>query len=291
MKLKLDHNDPTLYTDGQLIKFMSSKLYRNKETFFYLFLPKPISKNERFPVLYLLHGATDSYKAWRENAKDIIINLVNEYRIIIITPDGEEYGWYLDSPFEKNNQISSYIIHELIPFVNINLMPNLVTGKQSIAGLSMGGHGAISLAIKNPTLFESASSMSGILDITLHDDRFEIKKLLGEYLSNKENWYNHSVNKLSENKPEIISKLPLMFTVGDQDQSAIPDNRNYRDTLKKLFQTQLHEQYLDTNNQAELPDKQDKPFIYKEYSGEGHTWKFWKDQLPLHVKWHAQFLK
>ena len=78
----------------------------------------------------------------------------------------------------EENQIETYFMKELIPHVEKNFPTNSLRG---IAGLSMGGHGAFVLSLRNPGVFSSVSSMSGILDITLHTKKWHLVELFGPY--------------------------------------------------------------------------------------------------------------
>lgn len=143
----------------------------NKTTTFQVYLPPDISSTTenagtRFPVLYVLHGAWGSYVDWI--TKTDIEDLADNYRMILVFPDGDQFGWYLDSPIKKYSQYESYIIKELIPEID-RRFPSIASREgRSIMGLSMGDHGAFILSAKYPEMFCSVSSLSGILKLTNH---------------------------------------------------------------------------------------------------------------------------
>ncbi len=232
---------------------------------YYAFVPGGSKEVACYPVLYLLHGAYDSYTAWSDHAEKIICDLVSEYRIIIITPEGGSFGWYADSRFVKNNQIETYFLNELIPDVEKNFPTN---GLRGIAGLSMGGHGAFVLCLRNPGVFSSVSSMSGILDITRHKNQWRLPEVFGpyegEYIAD---WEQHSALKLIEKNADYIRSLQMLITVSKGDQLSIADNRLVHKQLEKM--------------KAE--------HLYYESPG-GHDWAYWTSQLPLHVSFHARRL-
>ena len=233
---------------------------------YYAFVPKESKEAARYPVLYLLHGAFDGYTAWKDHAENIICELVSKYRIIIVTPEGLSFGWYADSRFVKNNQIETYFLNELIPDVEKNFPTN---GLRSIAGLSMGGHGAFALCLRHPGVFSSVSSMSGILDITRHKNQWRLAEVFGPYKAeNIADWERHSVLKLIEQSADYIRSLPMLITVSKGDQCSIEDNR--------LVHRQLEEMNVE--------------HLYRESPG-GHDWVYWTSQLPKHVGFHAWWLK
>lgn len=233
---------------------------------YYAFVPQGQKGAARYPVLYLLHGAFDGCTAWKDHAEKRICHLVSKYRIMIVTPDGGSFGWYADSRFVKNNQIETYFLKELIPHVERNFPTN---GLRGIAGLSMGGHGAFVLALRNPGVFSSVSSMSGILDITRHKDQWRLSEVFGPYTGeNAAGWEEHSALKLIERRPDSNHFAPMLISVSTGDRYAIDDNRLVHRQLEKMKVGHL----------------------YRESQG-GHDWTFWTSQLPLHVAFHARVLR
>src|SRR5690349_18218832 len=122
----------------------------------------------RYPVLYLLHGLFGHYSDWlsRTNLADYAAH----YRMIIVTPEGGD-NWYVDSATVPTDKYESYIIRELIPDVDMRFRTINDRRGRAIAGLSMGGYGALKFAIKNPGTFAFAASMSGALDPVVRSDK------------------------------------------------------------------------------------------------------------------------
>jgi len=255
-------------TDGAQVVLMSffSKL-RNQETSYYAFVPQAVRDGGAFPVLYLLHGAWDDYTAWKVQAEDELKKLADTHRIIIVTPDGGRFGWYADSPFDPANQIESYFFQELMPHVEQTLP--VLKDRRGLAGLSMGGHGAVVLALRHPGAFMSVSAMSGILDLTRHRHRdWELDRVFGPYNSNnKDLWEQHSAYHLCLEKDDYLKSLPLLLTVARDDPWALADNRFFHQRLNKLKIAH----------------------IYREGPG-NHDWTYWKSQLPVHAAFHARVL-
>ncbi len=237
---------------------------RGKKTRYYAVVPQGQRLPDVLPVLYLLHGAWDSYTAWMEHAEHKLRQLVRQYGLIIILPDGDPFGWYADSPFDSANQIETYLLKELVPHVEANLPAK--PGLCSIAGLSMGGQGALGLALRNPGQFHSVSSMSGILDITVHVGQWELSRVFGELAENRALWERHSVLFLMERMQQARA-LPMLITVSLDDVLALQDNRRVHQLLNRLGVG--HE--------------------YRESPG-NHDWEYWTAELPLHVGFHARYL-
>jgi S-formylglutathione hydrolase FrmB len=94
-------------------------------------------KNKKdIPVVYLLHGAYGNYTDWTSKTKGL-----GEYsdnnNIIIVCPDGGYNSWYFDSPIDKNYMYETYIVNELIPFVDSNYNTSKERNYRAISGLSM----------------------------------------------------------------------------------------------------------------------------------------------------------
>lgn len=118
------------------------------------------SRVTRYPVLYLLHGLTGHYSDWltRTNVADY----ASKYRIIVVMPEGND-GWYTDSASVASDKYESYFIRELLPDVQKRYRTIESRYGRGVAGLSMGGYGALKFGLKYPATFAFAGSMSGAL--------------------------------------------------------------------------------------------------------------------------------
>jgi putative tributyrin esterase len=118
------------------------------------------SRTARYPVLYLLHGLAGHYTDWvtRTNVADYAA----QYRLIVVTPEGND-GWYTDSASVPTDKYESYILRELIPDVDKRYRTIQARYGRGIAGLSMGGYGALKFGLKSPGTFVFVGSISGAL--------------------------------------------------------------------------------------------------------------------------------
>jgi S-formylglutathione hydrolase FrmB len=238
-----------------------------RTTSYFAFVPEfePGQGPDKFPVLYLLHGQDQDYAAWKDNAQMALTALVQKYGIVIVTPDGGRFGWYADSPVDPANRNESGLIGETIPTVE-GFLP-IIPGARSIAGVSMGGHGAFVLALRHPDVFRSFSAMSGVMDLTRHADKWELPAVFGPLETKRDLWLEHSALHLVETRKEALSRLPFMFGCGVGDEIVLEENRAM---AKKLEEIGLR------------PD-------YRENPG-GHDWEFWKNRLPEQAAFHARIL-
>ena len=126
-------------------------------------LPGGYDASQTYPVLYLLHGAGGSYQEWTQNTD--IVSFTSAYRVIVAMPDSghnADAGWYADW-IDGSRHWESFHINDVIPYVEATYHGN---GKRAIAGLSMGGYGAMYYAAAHPGEFKAAAEFSGAVDIT-----------------------------------------------------------------------------------------------------------------------------
>jgi len=146
----------------QKVDFKSSLV--NKTLPYNVILPAdydtPAAKNRNYPVLYLLHGLTGHFDDWAKKSK--LAEYIAAYNLIVVTPEGEN-SWYTDSPVVETQKFESYVVRELIPDVETRFRTLKSRDARFIAGLSMGGYGALKFGMKYPDMFAVAASMSGAL--------------------------------------------------------------------------------------------------------------------------------
>ena len=122
---------------------------------------EPASKTKRYAVLYLLHGLSGHHNNWIEKTK--LSDHAVPYNFIIVTPEGNQ-PWYGDSVKVPSDKYETYIVNELLPDVQRRFRTIESREGRAIAGLSMGGYGALKFGVKYPQTFAFARSMSGALD-------------------------------------------------------------------------------------------------------------------------------
>jgi S-formylglutathione hydrolase FrmB len=208
------------------------------------------SNAQRYPVVYLLHGAGGDFSNWP--TKDSSLgSYADHYQVIIVCPDGGSTSWYFDSPVDSTMRYETYISNELLY--------RTIASKagRAITGLSMGGHGALYLSFRHPGLYAAAASMSGGVDIRPFPKNWELAKRLGTYESSPQNWENHSVTNLLPLLKD--QQLAILFDCGTDD---------FFYTVNKA----LHEKMLE----------QKIPHTYTERPGT-HNWAYWKNALPYHL--------
>jgi diacylglycerol O-acyltransferase / trehalose O-mycolyltransferase len=124
----------------------------------------------RWPVLYLLHGASSDYRSWTRFGDAEAITA--RAPLIVVMPDGGADGWYTD--WYAGDRVvqprwETYHVGQLVPWVDATYRTVAARRGRAIAGLSMGGYGALSYAARHPGTFAAAASFSGALEIGSRD--------------------------------------------------------------------------------------------------------------------------
>lgn len=252
---------------GSVTEYTFASNLRGKETKYFVAAPRVVTG--KIPAVFLLHGAWSGPESWLDGVgRDKLATLAQANNVILIMPDGDPFGWYLDGP---EAPIESYIINELVPEV-LAKQP-IDKDRMAISGLSMGGHGALTLTMKHPGLFKAVSSMSGVMDLSAHGDNtplnqsINIHKVLGDFAASGEAWLKNSVVGLTSEKPEALKGLPILLSVGLADNLTLGENQRYHQILETLR----------------------IPHEYAEDEG-GHDWEYWSGQLGKHLDFLAGHL-
>lgn len=116
----------------------------------------------RYPVLYLLHGYGGDESDWLTRTN--LAEYAARYRLIVVLP-GAGNNWYANSASDANARYEDAIVRDLIPHIDRRYRTIASYHGRAIAGLSMGGLGAMKFALRYPQLFAFAASFSGAFDV------------------------------------------------------------------------------------------------------------------------------
>lgn len=121
----------------------------------------------RYPVLYLLHGGAGGNSAQWTSGGGAAEAITDGKPIITVMPDGGKVGWFTNwlDQSKGAQRWADFYLSQVIPFIDGNLRTIATKDGRAIAGLSMGGYGAMRLAQDRPDLFGSVASFSGALDL------------------------------------------------------------------------------------------------------------------------------
>lgn len=245
---------------------------------FSIFLPGPKSEAPP-PVLFFLAGltCTDENFSTKSGAQ----RLAAELGIVLVMPDtsprgegvandegydlGQGAGFYLNAtqaPWNAHYRMYDYLNEELPALVASNFN---VSDRQAIMGHSMGGHGAIMLALRNPEKFTSASAFAPIVNPV------EVpwgQKAFSTYLGDdRQTWCEYDSCWLMQ---QAASALPMLIDQGDSDQ---------------FLADQLHPERLE-----KIAQEKGFPLTLRIQPGYDHSYFFIASFVEDHMRFHAQHL-
>ena len=210
-----------------------------------------------FPVLYLLHGLSDDYSIWIRRTS--IERYVEGMRLMVVMPDTHR-SFYVNDPRPGGLPYEDHIIKDVIGFVD-RVFPTIRARRgRAVAGLSMGGYGAIMLGMRHPEQFCAAASHSGAFCFA-HKTRGDLPEM--QALAAALPRAKYDVFSLARKLKRPRRNLAIRFDSG-VDDFLIEDNRQFHRHLVKIG---LDHQYA-------------------EHPGE-HTWEYW----DLHVQETLAFVR
>lgn len=132
------------------------------------------SGKKRYQQVYLLHGAGGHEKTWTHDIPgQVPQSLADKYQLIMICPTGGRLSWYTD---HENNPVETYLIKELIPYIDQNYR---TINNRWLTGLSMGGYGSLKLGLKYPKLFSGYVGQSPCIEPGNWQNRWGLGHALG----------------------------------------------------------------------------------------------------------------
>ncbi len=220
---------------------------------------------QRYPVVYLLHGAGGSYSNWIKKVP-VIRALADQYQAIIVCPDGASTSWYFDSPIDSGFRYETHVAREVPNHIDSAYRTINERRARAITGLSMGGHGALFIAFRHADRFSIAGSMSGALHVSVIRKGYNVEKRLGDTVVNAAYWRDWSVLNVIEQYPK--DSLSILIDCGTEDR-VIPMNRAVHEKMLKL----------------KIPHE------YLERPGE-HNWPYWENAIQYQMMYiNQQFRK
>ncbi|MCA6462329.1 MAG: esterase family protein [Chitinophagaceae bacterium] len=220
---------------------------------------------QRYPVVYLLHGAGGSYSNWIKKVPAIRA-LADQYQAIIVCPDGASTSWYFDSPIDSGFRYETHVAREVPNHIDSAYRTINERRARAITGLSMGGHGALFIAFRHADRFSIAGSMSGALHVSVIRKGYNVEKRLGDTVVNAAYWRDWSVLNVIEQYPK--DSLSILIDCGTEDR-VIPMNRAVHEKMLKL----------------KIPHE------YLERPGE-HNWPYWENAIQYQMMYiNQQFRK
>ncbi|AVM52013.1 S-formylglutathione hydrolase FrmB [Bacteroides zoogleoformans] len=226
-------------------------------------LPDKAVEKIACPVIYLLHGYGGNARSWIR-LKPELLRIADEKGIIFVCPDGKN-SWYWDSPENAAYRYETFVASELVKYTDAHYATVPAKKARAITGLSMGGHGALWIAMRHKELFGAAGSMSGGVDIRPFPQNWEMSKQLGEFAANKRVWDEHTV----VNQLDKIENGDLAMTIdcGEAD-FFLEVNKDLHNRLSAR--------------------KIDHDFTIRPGA---HTGSYWNNSIDYHILFFEKFFK
>lgn len=219
------------------------------------------SSGRRYPVLYLLHGLYGNYTNW-----DTLTELESYTRtlpLIVAMPDAGD-SWYVNSATDPANRFEDFLTVDIIPAIEHKYRALADRQHRAIAGLSMGGYGALKYGLKHPDMFSIVGSFSGALnaplDLGLQEPKFAPYLDAAFGAPDSETRAENDLFRLVTNlNPQ---SAPYFYLDCDtNDPYFIPTNRGFTTLLRA----------------------QEIAYEYHEVPGT-HDWGYWNRRLPVFLQ-------
>jgi S-formylglutathione hydrolase len=265
---------------GGAVSFHSHDSEATKTTMNFSVYVPPQAEEGSVPVLYYLAGLTCTEETFQIKAG--AQRYAAEHGLILVAPDtsprgvgnegeDEDYdfgtgaGFYIDAtkePWSENYNMYSYVVRELPEVVAANFPADL--DRQGVFGHSMGGHGALTLALKNPEQYKSVSAFAPICNPTQVPWG---KKAFSGYLADEAEWKDHDAT-------EIVRAKPL-------EHHILVDQGTDDEFLDEQLSPEAFERACEESGQ---------PLTLRRQEGYDHSYYTISTFMEDHVKHHAQTL-
>ena len=206
----------------------------------------------RYPVVYLLHGAGNDHTTYLQ---PFLLDGVDKWRFIAVIPDGK-LDWWMDSPLLPKVRRETFVVDELVTWVDAEFRTLPQRQRRAVAGHSMGGQGAMRLGMRHADVFGIVGNVMGGVDICAAASRKELVRLLGPYAENEARWRSFSV--LAEAERLRPGALRLFSIVGTEDFFLKP-NRELHELLSKRH---IVHEYTEVRGETEGMSKHTRPFAF-----------------------------
>lgn len=205
----------------------------------------------RYPVLYLLHGYGGGHRNWLERTN--LLAHTSRLPLIVVLPDAGN-SFYVNSVARPEERFEDYIAKDVPAFIDRHFRTLTFREARYVAGLSMGGYGALKLGLKYPARFSLVGSFSGA-PLAARDTTYpSLVGIFGPVGS-----ASRAENDLLALVRDVRASDPPYFYVDSGSADALlPSNR--------VFVSAMSARPL--------------PYEYHEVPG-AHNWEFWNRRLPV----------
>ncbi len=213
-----------------------------------------------FPTLYLLHGLSDDHTIWQRRTS--IERYAAQYGIAVVMPNGHR-SWYTD--MAHGGKYFTFVSEEL-PRLCRSFFNGMSDAREMnyIAGLSMGGYGAVKVAMAHPERYAGVASFSGAMDVARYVEERQFDRAMwvdvfGEdfkIADTVNDVYGMTARQIADSTP-----LPTIYLSCGTEDGLLKDTRRMHALL----------------------DEHGVAHAYREAPG-NHNWDFWDDEIQRALK-------
>ena len=236
------------------VTFHSTAL--NRDIPYRAIMPVIVATGQKLQVVYLLHGGGGGFHDW-SNYSDVA--RFAESGLILVMPEGGS-SYYTNAVDPPQDRYEDYITVDVISDVESKFPVATGRSNRAIVGLSMGGFGAVNLALRHPDLFVFAGGLSSAIDVPRRE--FSIKRL--QQSRHYDSIFGaHDSATRRDNDPFVRARTanpqiaPYFFLTCGEQEGLLPANREF----------------------AALLAQRHFPFEFHTVPG-GHDWDQWNAWLP-----------
>ena len=208
---------------------------------------------QRYPVLYLLHGGGQDHAAF---AMRSWFRAQAAREMIVVTPNVGE-SWYVNSAADPKAKYEDFVVKDLVEYMDSRYRTVASRDGRAVAGVSMGGWGAMLLGLKHPQLFGAIGALSAPFGISRQDPKMDMTSRTQQRFGAPETAERRERDPGTLAATIPLESVPMLFLACGNQDLFVADNRGFvqRLTARKI------------------------PYEYRELSPFGHSWDLWDGQL------------
>jgi len=222
----------------QDVTFRSAALNRDMQ--YRVISPLAMESGQKLKVVYLLHGRDAGFRDW-SNYSDVA--RFAESGLLLVMPDAG-LSYYTNAVKPPQDRYEDYIVHDLISDVESRFPVSTGRSNRAIVGVSMGGFGAVKLALRHPDLFAFVGGLSSAVDVPQR--AFSIKRF--QQSRRFAAIFGPSGSQTRrDNDPFVLVRAanpetaPYFFLTCGEQESLLPPNREFAALLaQRHFRYEFH---------------------------------------------------